>query len=234
MATGPVPEAAGEEASRDKHPIILSPSGRRTPDDPPAPPPDLPPGADRVTPLTVEALVELQRPRAEKRTIRQAFTRTVDRVHLQSNNREWLFVRNPKDARSATGYCIEHASRTVIVFEDSDLRNVLGIRGWADIVMFGFDRSLLGELKRTDESRNLNGIHFVRYTNARKDARKREVWWSDDQAFPSAFVIADAGGTTRFSIKRVRAGATAELLQLPSSRFPKYRLIDFPDWLENH
>jgi len=128
MATGLIPESVGQEASGDGRPIILTPSGRRTPDDPPPPPPDLPPGAERVTPLTVEVRVELQRTEAETRTIRQTFTRTADRIHLASNNEEWLFVRNAKDARRVTGFFIEHASRTVVVFEESDLRNMLGIR----------------------------------------------------------------------------------------------------------
>ncbi|HLG55278.1 MAG TPA: hypothetical protein VI485_08095 [Vicinamibacterales bacterium] len=100
--------------------------------------------------------------------------------------------------------------------------------------MVGFDTKLLERLKPTGETRTLGGLRFVRYAATAKAAVSQGAWWNADQALPSSFVMADAGGLTRLSLQRVRSGADLALLRPPASRFPTYRVIDLADWLERH
>ncbi|MEW5975457.1 MAG: hypothetical protein AB1898_06585 [Acidobacteriota bacterium] len=213
---------------------VLAPSTRRPPDAPPPPPPELPPNAASVTPLTLQALIELRPVQGKALTIRQSISRTADRIHVSGDDgSEWLFERNPRDARRVTGVRIERTSGQLVVHEESELRNVLGVRGWADVLMLGFDRNLLDGLERTEETQTVGGIRFARYSPVRKDLRVQDVWWSDDQLLAKAFVLADDTGTSRFSIERINPDVSTQLIQHPSLRFPAYRLVDFPDWLDS-
>lgn len=90
---------------------------------------------------------------------------------------------------------------------------------------------LLTALEPSGEFRNMGGIRFARYGTKSK---AQEVWWSADQAFPSAFLTAGSVASTRFSIKRVRKGAAPDLLRPPASRFPTYSVVELSDWLEHH
>lgn len=58
------------------------------------------------------------------------------------------------------------------------------------------------------------------------------MWWSHDQALPSAFVITKNDRVTRFSIERIHLGLDADCLRPPSTRFPTYRVVDLAGWLE--
>jgi hypothetical protein len=62
----------------------------------------------------------------------------------------------------------------------------------------------------------------------------RDVWWSDDQALPSEFVMAEAAGPVHFSVVEMRMDADEQLLRTPTVRFPDYRSIEIADWLEFH
>ena len=74
------------------------------------------------------------------RRLRQEVSRSRTRVHLsRSDNTEWLFVQNPVDPRRVSGVLIRHADKVVIAYEESDLRNWMGIRGWADIIRMAQD-----------------------------------------------------------------------------------------------
>jgi hypothetical protein len=232
-ASTPQPPLAS--TSRNAVPLALVLPTRRAPDAPPAQPPLLPDGAEHITPLTFEAIVRRQPAAGPAQTVSQSISRTVDRVHVAtSDGREWLFERNTRDPRRVSGYLVEPAARAIIVYEESNLRNALGIRGWADVLMVGFDPTLLDGLRRTGTTRTIEGIRFVRYEPARGATSTREAWWSDDELFASSFVRRDDTGSTRFAVKRVQLGVDAALLQLPPVRFPAYRVVDFADWLEGH
>jgi hypothetical protein len=188
-----------------------------------------------VTPVTVEALIRRQPLAGEARTMRQTIHRTADRIHVASSaGREWLFERNVRDPRRVFGWAVDHASRVIVVYDESDLRAALGLRGWANVLTMGFDPESLSDLKASGRTRSLEGIAFAHHAAAREDAEIREVWWSDDEIFPCEFVTADAAGSTRFTVESVRVGVDAALLQPPPTRFPAYRVFELADWLERH
>jgi hypothetical protein len=221
--------ASGDEA------LALFPPARREADAPPEGPPDLPPGAERVTPVTVQAVIHRQLFTGEARTLRQTVHRTVDRVYVESSaGREWLFERNVRDPRRVFGWAIDHTARVIVVYDESDLRAALGLRGWFGVFTMGFDPGSLADMKASGRTRSLERIAFAHYTAGREDAALREVWWSDDQILPSEFVTADASGSTRFSLESVRIGVDAALLEAPPTRFPTYRVFELADWLERH
>ena len=71
-------------------------------------------------------------------------TRTSDRVHVRlSATREWLYVRNPLDPRRVSATLVDHTQRVIISYEESDLRNALGIRGWLDVITLDVDLATL-------------------------------------------------------------------------------------------
>jgi hypothetical protein len=127
-----------------------------------------------------------------------------------------------------------HPSVSVIRYEDSDLRMVLGLRGWLDVLALGFHPDLLNPDTRTSEVLTMGGIPFARYSLGRGSSRSRDVWWNEEQVLPSRFTKADSSGVTHFSIERITPGADAALLDLPGARFPTYRTIDLANWLERH
>lgn len=231
--TGTLPGQRSVNEGAD--PWVLAVPTRRAADAPPSAPPALPTGADRVTALTMTAIVRRQSTSGRAETLRQTISRTADRIHIAaSNGREWLFERNPRDPRRVSASIIEHASHAIVLYEESDLRMMLGIRGWADVLTLGFDRDALNQYKRARQARTVGGIRFARYATDRRDASTGEVWWSEEHVFPSGFTTTDQGGSTRFSIERVRTGADATLLRPPDARFPTYRVFDLADWLERH
>jgi hypothetical protein len=186
-----------------------------------------------VKPLTLSAVIHAAPATGPAHTLRQTITRTADRIHVAADDRrEWLFERNAIDSRRVSAALVEHASRVIVLYEESDLRNRLGIRGWADVLSLGFDPRILKGLTATEEVRSHSGIRFLRYAAGGMNASTQEVWWSDEQALPSAFVTRDDAGVTRFSIERIRGGVDAPLLQHPAFRFRAYRVVDLADWLE--
>jgi hypothetical protein len=188
-----------------------------------------------VIPVTVEVLICREPVVGRAQSARQTITRSAERVHIAaSDGSEWLFERNVRDPRRVLGSLINHASRAIVLYDESDLRTALGLQGWASVLTMGFDPESLTSLKRSGESRTLGGVTFSQYVSDREDASTREVWWSDEQIFPSEFVAADATGTTRFSVDSVRPGADEVLFQAAASRFPAYRVFELADWLEGH
>lgn len=93
-----------------------------------APAPALPPvpaDADRLPRQTVEVVLP---------TGPHTISRTPERILVAHRDREWLFERNTLDPRRASATRVEHTSRLIIVYEESDLRNLLGLNGWADVL----------------------------------------------------------------------------------------------------
>jgi hypothetical protein len=213
----------------------INPAVRRAPEARPAPSSLLPPGAERVAPLKLDVLIRRQASPGRAERWHQTIHRTADRIYVaEPGRREWLFERNVRDVRRVSGSLIDHGSRTIIVYEESDLRNAFGIAGWAKVLALGIDPGWLSEFVTTEEARIVGGIHAVRYTPVDRRRNATEVWWSADEVLPVAFTIADGTGVTRFSIERVDAGVDATLLRSPASRFPTYAVVQFADWLERH
>lgn len=167
--------------------------------------------------------------------VRQTVSRTRDRIHIAGGGgREWLFERNVVDPRRVSGLLMDHRTRTIVLHEESELRNMLGVNGWADVLLLGLDASALHGLEPTGHTRTMAGLRFVKQSTEQKNVPISEVWWNQDQALPSASVIVDATGSTRVSVERLRAGVNADLLRSPSSRFPDYKVVDLAEWLEGH
>jgi hypothetical protein len=215
-------------------PVPLLIPARRSTTSPPAAPPALPEAAEKVTPLTLETLVRRQAgTRVE--SIRQTVTRTADRVHTASSDgREWLFERNTRDRRRAFGTLIDHASRTLVLYDESELRNMLGIRGWAQVLSLGFDHELLEGLEKKTASRTIDTVRVVRHATDRKDVELREVWWSETHFLPGGFTSVQGAASLQFSVQRIRTGVDATLLRPAGERFPSHQMIDLADWLERH
>ena len=227
--------AAQQFATSGDEAVVPFLPNRREADAPPAGPPDLPPGADRVTPVTVEVMIRRQPSEGEARTVRQTINRAADRIHVASSaGGEWLFERNVRDPRRLFGWAIDHASRVIVVYDESDLRTALGLRGWISVLTLGFDLESLADLKASGQTRSMEGIAFAHYAADREDGAIREVWWSDGQILSCEFVTADSDGSTRFTVESVRIGVDTALLQAPPTRFPAYRVFELADWLERH
>jgi hypothetical protein len=162
-------------------------------------------------------------------------TRTADRVHVAAGpDREWLYVRNPVDPRRVSATLVDHKSQTLVVYDESDLRNTLGIRGWADVLTLGFDMAVLSELPETSESRSTGTLTFSRYATRSPVNGVREVWWNQSALLPLEVAKGEreAERTVVISIDRVSRDVAAQLLEPPAQRFPDYRRVDYPDWLE--
>ena len=207
---------------------------RRAPDPGPAAAPELPPGWERLAPITLQAVVERRSASGAVQTVRQTISRTTERLHVAAGaGTEWLFEQNPTDPRRAFGSRVDHRTRVIVLYDESDLRNLLGLRGWGHVLALGFDSSVLPELQASGRLRRLGTLSFRRYADESKRATVTVVWWSHEQVFPSQFTTKDRTGSMTFSVGRVRAGADVSLLRPPAVRFPAYRVVDVADWLEH-
>ena len=206
--------------------------------------PALPPGADRVTPLTLHVRVTTRASgRVSER--RQTVTRTADRVHIVNGDEtggaaggaaghvEWLFERNPVDPRRASATYVSHAARTIVVYSDSDVQTMLGIPGWAHVLTMGVDPAILRGSTPSTETRTIDGLPFARLTGGTAPPSS-SLWWNADQLLPGEFSSGDTHTGTRLSIERVRTTADLQLVRPADLRFPGYRVVNLADWLEEH
>jgi hypothetical protein len=226
--------AASIQSGKQADGWVITAPKRRTSDRSPAPPPPLPAGAESVTPSTIDVVVRRDYGATRSRTLRQRIARTANRIHMENESREWLFERNPIDPRRVAGTLVDHRAQALVLYEETDLRMALGIRGWADVLALGFDCQALSEYKPSQQARTIGGVRFIRYVAAGKGKDRADVWWSDGQALPSDFVTQDTNGVSHYSVEGIRAGVDAALLTPPQTRFPKYRVYDLADWLEKH
>jgi hypothetical protein len=91
-----------------------------------APPvPALPANADDVKPATITVLIQGQP---------GVVLRTRDRILVKISQREWLFERNSVDPRRVSAKVVDHPGKRVIGYEESDVRNLLGLNGWAEVL----------------------------------------------------------------------------------------------------
>lgn len=194
----------------------------------------MPAAAEGVRSLTLETVVRRQIG-THVETIRQTISRTADRIHVRSRNGyEWLFERNLRDHRRAFGTLIDHRTRAIVFHDESDLRNIVVLRGWAQVLALGFDPELLDGLERSDRTMAVGAFRVVGYTSRRKDAELSEVWWNEREFLATGFTSTTAGGSVTFSVERIRRGVNGSLLRAPAERFPTYRTLDLAEWLERH
>ena len=235
LAAGAVLLPSAVDAGQTANGWVLTEPKRRAPDAPLAAAPSLPAGAQSIEPTTFDIVLRRESPLMKGQVVRQTVSRTSEQIHLRGNdNREWLFERNPIDHRRVSATLIDHSSKAIVLYEETDLRMTLGIRGWADVLALGFDSQTLRHYKRTAETRAVGTMSFVRYVSTATSGSVDEVWWSEEQVLPSRFSIGEGGGRTRFSIERVRGGTDASVLRPATARFPEYSVYDLAGWLEKH
>jgi hypothetical protein len=191
--------------------------------------PALPKGADRIPPITFEMVVSAGGAQSAK----QKVTRTVDHLHLATREREWLFERNIQDQRRVYGFLTDHPSRTIVTYDESELRLLMGVRGWSDVLLLGFDAGMLIQYTPSRTSRSIGGIRYTRYV-AKTDVTPREIWWSELHLLVHDFTFVNQQGAARLSTGGAHAGIDRTLLEPPAIRFPGYAVTNVSDWLERH
>jgi hypothetical protein len=166
--------------------------------------------------------------------VRQTVTRTTELVHVASaaGGPEWLFERNPVDPRRASGQLIDHRAKTIVRYSDSDLDLMLGIPGWAHVLLLGCDGGPPEAGAAIGATRQLDGVTFVGRPNPRQAGAL--VWWNAEYVLPAECTRSDATGTSTVAVTSIRRAVDERLLRQPALRFPAYREVDLAEWLEGH
>jgi hypothetical protein len=195
--------------------------------------PALPSTLGALSPLTATLIVRRQSTSGRVAPGRRIVTRTADRLHVTlPDRREWLFERNPADPQRVSALLTDHTARVIVVYEESELRNWEGIRGWADVATFGVDLQLLPALRPTSLVRTRAGLRFEQLTAVDGATPVREVWWNADHFLPISLTIATSDGTVSQVVESLRLDVETGVLLSPTHRFPGYRVADLADWLE--
>lgn len=134
-ASGPLLEAQHQ---------IVSPK-RLALEQKPTPLPSLPADADRVEPTTMDVVLDGHAGHV---------LRTTQQILVVTEKREWLFQRNGLDPRRVSATIVEHAAKAIIQYEESDLRNLLGINGWAEVLAFTSDSSASSQALKVERVRS--------------------------------------------------------------------------------
>jgi hypothetical protein len=130
---------------------------------------------------------------------------------------------------------LDHARKSVIEYDESEMRNGGLGRGWADVVALGVEPEALSGLVRTGKRQLLNGVDFEQL--ARPDdsqVRVKELWWSDATALPLRVVIDDGPAATEVTVRSIRRQIDESLLREMRDRYPGYTVIDIADYREAH
>lgn len=192
-------------------------------------PPPVPPAAEALRPLTVTLTTVWERPHGRRQETTQVVTRTTDRVRLalEGARKEWLFERNPVDRARVSGYLIDHASRQILVHDESQLQSGQRLRGWADILMMRFDPQVLGTLQATSERKTFDEEVFAQYVAAdRHRPGVVEVWWSDALLLAQRLVVRESDTVITSTITKIDRAIERSALVDPRLRFPGYDVTD--------
>ncbi len=219
-----------ESALADYRPPVLPTRTSAAPALIPEPPP-VPPGAEALTPIRFTVTTTWAGV-GGKRTTSQRVTRTADRVHLalQGTRKEWLFERNPLDRRRVSGYLIDHASREILTYQESDLRNEQQLRGWADALMMRFDLAVLPRLRRTNQHEVALGATSTRYVAQELSGDGViEVWWSDTLLLPLRLKVRQQGALVSAVVDHLEPAVSLTLLADPRMRLATYDTLDVAD-----
>ena len=195
-------------------------------------PPTVPSNAGALPPLAFTLTTVWKQPGHQLRRTVQKVVRTSDRVQLSLDGmqKEWVLLRNPVHPARVSGCLIDHASRRILVYDDSDLRNHQQLRGWADVLLMRFDPDVLPRLRRTGETEMAAGTVFTRYVTS-DDAASGvvDVWWSDDVLLPLRLTTRDPVARITTSITQLTRSVDTTRLREPGVRFPDYGVVDVSD-----
>lgn len=227
---GAAPQASGGTGV-EAVPVI--PKRRAPKADATTAPPELPRIAAQVPPLTLTISIRRE-PAGGVPALTQTVSRTAEQVHLSATHgREWLFERNVRDARRASGMLIAHTSQAIVTYGESDLRMLMGIRGWADVLLLGFDLDVLRSYTPTSNVVPIGNVRFTRYAASRAAALP-DLWWSDEYLLAREAISLDSPVNLQSSVITARAGVDRSLLERPETRFPTYRIVSVADLMEHH
>ncbi|MGE0592244.1 MAG: hypothetical protein AB7G23_11665 [Vicinamibacterales bacterium] len=226
--------------------LELDPAGfvepaRNSPAPPVIPdPPALPPHAETLPPLTFRIVTAATddvpaTPAGAPVRSSQRVARTRDRVWLASDDieKEWLFRRNPVDPRRVSGYLTDHATKTILVYDETDLRITQGLRGWLDVVTMRIDPAQVEALPAGQGSAHVAGWSFTHHAATASEAPLEEIWWSDELLLPQRFVLRESGRRVTSTIEQLTLGIDEGMLQDPDERFPDYRMLELADARES-
>lgn len=191
---------------------------------------------DNPPSLTLE--VEVRGGTPEATTVqRKTVTRTSERIHVRfaGNGLEWLFVRNPIDRRRMSATLVEHRRRTLVEYDESELRNGGLGRGWADVVALGFEAEHLSALRPSGKAQESAGFRFAETLPVNgAEGKVRELWWSDQAAVPLIMVLVDGATRSQVQVRSIRRDVDSALLRDTRERFPAYSVMDVADYREKH
>lgn len=193
--------------------------------------PDVPPEASVIPALSFRVDIVRRGPGVDER-LSQLVRRTAAGIHIvpTTGGMEWYFEPNPVDPRRATGYLIDHAARQIVTYHDSDLRNQLGLRGWADILTMRVDLEALRHLEPTGERQALLGTSFTRrIATTSSQSGLRDVWWSDAWLMPRRLVVDDRGTTVTTEVEELAALDPGTPPSSPLTSHPTYTRLDAAD-----
>src|SRR5262245_19935596 len=114
--------------------------------------------------------------------------RFPDVVHLASldGGDEWSFARNPVATDEVSGVRVDHASRFLIDYSDSELASESVLDGWARLAQLFVSPEELDALRPTGERSTFAGFAFERRARAGEAAVGElvEVEWSAELGLP--------------------------------------------------
>jgi len=167
-----------------------------------------------------------------RRTTTDTFTRSHNRVRMtiDDGREEWLFVQNARYPDRASGYLIDHRTRQILLHEETVLRTVMGIRGWADVLTMRFDPAILSTLRNTGEQRTVGDAAATRFVSTEATHNGiAEVWWSEELLLPLVLTVRQPGGTARSVVEGLMDNVDESLLADADQRFPDYKSEDLTD-----
>jgi hypothetical protein len=233
--TAAVPTERDEEASRieahDPGETFQLPA-RLGGQVPLAEPPELPARLAAAPELTLE-LASVVEDGAHGATRRKLISRGAHRILVRSidDGVEWLFIQNPLDPRRVSARRVDHRTREIVEYGESELRLSRVARGWADVASLGVAAERLTTLQPTGRRLQRWGFEFV---ELRSDAPGADppLWWSDAAAIP--LHLAGDSPLSLADVRGLRRGVDEALLVDPRERYAGYREIDVADAREAH
>jgi hypothetical protein len=199
-------------------------------------PPEVPPSLSESLPITVRFI---RRAWVEGRLAGETvatIARTDQRLHMRSSeDREWLFIRNPVDQRRVRALLVDHEAQLILGYEESDL-NLEGVAAdWLSAASLGIPADLVDRMARTGERAafgELNATRFLPPSDAIEPDMPNELWWSEEDHLPVLAVYEGPGGRVELSVELVGRSVDSTLIQDSTVRYPSYAAMDLADWRE--
>jgi len=199
--------------------------------------PPLPPAAATLTPTTFRFVEERHSPNTSARTtLERIVTRGAGGIHVRTAGAhgEWLFRQNPVDPTRVSAAYADHRTRTIVEYEETDLRIALNVRGWLDVLTTPMRPGVLETMQPTGGHRQAHGLVFQHYRDTRPDHSAVEAWWSPEALVAAEFIVNDGGVRTRTRLVGLDSAIDESLLAPLADRFPEYQIRGLDDDWKSH